>query len=264
MEWTHLIVLALIQGLTEFLPVSSSAHLILPSQLFGWTDQGLAFDVAVHVGTLAAVVLYFRTQLREVAVGWTRQLTGHGSSPESRLGWSVIAATLPILVVGGLLANWIELTMRSMTVIALTTIIFGLLLWWADRLGKRSREMPQIDIRVALLIGLAQVIALVPGTSRSGITLTAGLLLGFTRQASARFSFLLSIPLIAAAGVFKGVELWQTGGVDGWRDPLLGAMISFITALVCIKAFLALLDRIGMLPFVIYRLVLGGALLLVL
>ncbi|ENA28468.1 MULTISPECIES: undecaprenyl-diphosphate phosphatase [Pseudomonas] len=260
MEWFHVLILSLIQGITEFLPVSSSAHLILPSQLFGWPDQGLAFDVAVHVGTLLAVVLAFRHEVLATAMGWTRQVVTRQSSPESRLGWAIIIGTIPAALAGLMLEHYIESYARAALVIATSTIVFGLILWWADAKGSRTRDMDSLSWQSALVIGLAQALALIPGTSRSGITMTAALLLGFTRQAAARFSFLLSIPLILAAGGLKTVELIQTGTDAQWVDIAWGVGLSFISALLCIKLFLKALDKIGMLPFVIYRLALGAVL----
>ncbi|TBU95489.1 undecaprenyl-diphosphate phosphatase [Stutzerimonas kirkiae] len=263
MEWFHIIVLSLIQGITEFLPVSSSAHLILPSQLLEWPDQGQAFDVAVHVGTLLAVIMAFRRELLATSRGWFRHVLQGQASAESRLGWAIIIGTLPAALAGLIFEKHIEQYTRSMLVIAVTTILFGLVLWWADSKGKRSDELDRMSWSKALLIGLAQVLALIPGTSRSGITLTAALLLGFNRQAAARFSFLLSIPLILAAGGLKTLELVESGNGAQWNDMLLGALLSFLSALLCIKLFLAALNRIGMLPFVIYRLALGVALLFI-
>ncbi|TWI56694.1 undecaprenyl-diphosphatase [Pseudomonas duriflava] len=218
MEWLHVLILSLTQGITEFLPVSSSAHLILPSQLLGWPDQGLAFDVAVHVGTLLAVILAFRHEVLATATGWTRHLITRQPSAESRLGWAIIIGTLPAALAGLLLEDAIEQYTRSALVIASSTIVFGLVLWWADAKGQRVKEMDRLGWSSALLIGLAQALALIPGTSRSGITMTAALLLGFTRQAAARFSFLLSIPLILAAGGLKTVELIQAGTDAQWVD----------------------------------------------
>ncbi|MCM2971876.1 MULTISPECIES: undecaprenyl-diphosphate phosphatase [Larsenimonas] len=261
MEWMHVVALALIQGLSEFLPISSSAHLILPSQLFGWPDQGLAFDVAVHVGTLLAVIMAFWTEIKQILAGWFAHVFKRTPSEEARMGWCVLLGTLPALFFGYMFESVIESYARSALVIAATTIIFGLLLWWADKRGRRERDMPTLTFRDAFLIGVAQALALIPGTSRSGITITAALMMGFTRQAAAKFSFLLSIPLILAAGTLKGIELAQTGTDAYLFDILGGVVISFVSALVCIKLFLAALDRIGMLPFVIYRLVLGAVLL---
>ncbi|QLF94792.1 undecaprenyl-diphosphate phosphatase [Pseudomonas sp. ABC1] len=263
MEWFHIVILSLIQGITEFLPVSSSAHLILPSQLLGWPDQGQAFDVAVHVGTLLAVIMAFRHELHATTRGWFRHVLQGQASAEGRLGWAIIIGTLPAALAGLMFEDYIEQYTRSMLVIAVTTILFGLVLWWADTRSPRSDELDRMTWRKALLIGLAQMLALIPGTSRSGITLTAALMLGFNRQAAARFSFLLSIPLILAAGGLKTLELVESGSSAQWGDMLIGAALSFVSALLCIKLFLAALNRIGMLPFVIYRLGLGVALLFI-
>lgn len=257
----HTIALAIIQGLTEFLPVSSSAHLILPSQLLGWPDQGVAFDVAVHIGTLLAVLLFFYREIVAITGGWCRQVTGGGASDQSRLGWAIIIATLPIMVVGEPWSHWVEPYMRSALVIAISTIFFGLVLWWADRRDAQQRKLRDLNWKSALLIGVAQVLALIPGTSRSGITLTAGLMLNFSRDAAARFSFLLSVPTIVAAALLKSIELVSENGHPHWGAMLLGAVVSFVSGLICIKAFMALIQRMGMLPFVIYRLLLGALLI---
>lgn len=263
MDWLHILVLSIIQGITEFLPISSSAHLILPSQLLGWDDQGQAFDVAVHVGTLGAVILAFRHEVLAVSQGWLRQVFQRKSSPEARLGWLIILATIPAGLAGLFFEHLIEDYTRSMLVIATTTILFGLLLWYADAKGSRSVPMERMTWSQGLLIGLAQMLALIPGTSRSGITMTAALLLGFNRQSAARFSFLLSIPLILAAGGLKAVDLASSGAEAHWGDMLWGIVLSFVSAYLCIKLFLTALDKIGMLPFVIYRLALGVFLLCV-
>lgn len=261
MDWFEVTFLALLQGLTEFLPVSSSGHLILPAQLFGWADQGLAFDVAVHVGTLLAVMLYFHQDIREMTQAWFASVFKRHHNQQSLMAWGVIFATLPACFFGFLLNDFIEQRLRSTLVIAATTLIFGLLLWWADAKGRRNRDEDAFTLRDALWIGLAQALALIPGTSRSGITITAALMLGLTRQTAARFSFLLSIPLILAAGLFKGAELYQTGTEAQISHTLIGGLIAFGAALACIHLFLKLLDRVGMLPFVIYRLLLGAVLL---
>ncbi|XXF10391.1 undecaprenyl-diphosphate phosphatase [Pseudomonas sp. D1-3] len=263
MDWLHLLVLSLIQGVTEFIPVSSSAHLILPSQLLGWPDQGQAFDVAVHVGTLTAVVLAFRQQIAAIVSGWLGHVLYRRASPESRMGWMIILATIPAAVAGLVFESLIEQYTRSMLVIGTTTIVFGLVLWWADMNGSRDADMSRMTWRHALLIGLAQMIALIPGTSRSGITMTAALMLGFDRKSAASFSFLMSIPLILAAGSLKALHLVEQGDGAHWGDMAWGIGLSFISAFLCIKLFLAALDRIGMLPYVIYRLILGTFLLFV-
>lgn len=259
-EWIQTAILAIIQGLTEFLPISSSAHLILPSQLLGWPDQGLAFDVGVHVGTLLAVMIYFRAEVFTLLKAWLRSLTGTIDA-EGRLAWLVILATLPAIFAGFLLGGLIDQYGRSILVIAATTLIFGVLLGWADARRTEKRSTEGLGVRDACLIGLAQAVALIPGTSRSGITITAALMLGFDRQSAARFSFLLSIPVILGAGSLKGVELYQAGAGAYWLQVGIGALIAGLSALACIHLFLKWLDRVGMKPFVIYRLLLGVVLL---
>ena len=252
--------LAIIQGLTEFLPISSSAHLILPSALLDFPDQGLAFDVAVHVGTLAAVVWYFRHDLRRLIVAWLAQNFAGQKSDDARLAWLVIIATIPAGLAGLLFDSFIEQHLRSVMVIAATTIFFGLLLGLADRYSPLNRSLNTLRWRGAVLIGLAQALALIPGTSRSGITITAGLALGLDRVSAARFSFLLSIPIIVLSGGYKGIGLFELPAVP-WNQIILGVVLSAVTAYACIRAFLSLVDRIGMMPFVWYRLALGVVLL---
>jgi len=264
MELWHIIVLAVIQGLTEFLPISSSAHLILPSQVFGWPDQGLAFDVAVHVGTLAAVIWYFRAEVGRLTVAWVGDTVRGRVGQDSGLAWAVIAGTIPAGLAGLLLNDFIETSLRSGLVIAVSTIGFGLVLWWSDAVGRRNRDLPALTMKDAVIIGVAQALALIPGTSRSGITITAALFLGFGREAAARFSFLLSIPLILAAGLLKTLELAEQGGATDWAAIALGAALSFVSAVVCIHLFLKFLEQLGLMPFVIYRLVLGLLLLVML
>jgi undecaprenyl-diphosphatase len=262
MDLTQQILLAILQGLTEFLPISSSAHLILLPKLVGWADQGLDFDIALHVGTLSAVVIYFRRELQSMTRDWLRSLKTRQQTPESRLAWCVLFGTIPVGLFGLLFKDAIELYLRSPLVIAIATIVFGLLLWWADVVSKRRRDEYSLRASDVLFIGIAQAIALIPGTSRSGITITAGLALGLSRQAAARFSFLLSIPVITLAGLLTVRDiLVQHHPIDGGA-LLTGALISGITAYLCIYLFLKLLERVGMLPFVIYRLLLGLYLLL--
>jgi undecaprenyl-diphosphatase len=253
------VLLAIMQGLTEFLPISSSAHLVLPSEVLGWPDQGLAFDVAVHIGSLLAVVIYFRKDISELVSAWFRSLLGQGVSNESKMGWAVIVATIPAGLAGLLFDSYIEANLRSIAVIATTTIGFGLLLGLADK--KSFAKYQTVTMAVAIIIGFAQALALIPGTSRSGITMTAGLLLGLSRQLAARFSFLLSIPLIGAAGGLKMWQLIEMETAAPWGMIVIATAISSITAYLCIHWFLKLLDRIGFMPFVIYRLLLGTVLI---
>lgn len=258
METIQVFILALIQGLTEYLPISSSAHLILPSHLLGWPDQGLAFDVAVHIGSLLAVCTYFRQELQIIITSCWEQLCGGGGDEHSRLGWLLIWGTIPVGLAGLLFDDFIESHLRSIMVIALTTIIFGLLLGLVDKKGAQQLSMVQMNWRSATLIGLSQALALIPGTSRSGVTITAALALGYDRQSAARFSFLLAIPVIILSGGYKGLQLVDVSSSVAWGDIFLGIAISAATAFACIHFFLALVNRIGMMPFVWYRLILGG------
>lgn len=261
MSIIEIIVLALIQGLTEFLPISSSAHLILPSQILGWQDQGLAFDVAVHVGTLIAVVIYFRKEVVEILSAWFKSFGEQGATDDSKLGWWIILGTIPAAVLGLIFKDLIELYLRSAWVIAVTTIVFGLLLWYADVKGKQTKTIYQLTWKSALMIGMAQAMAMIPGTSRSGITMTAGLMLGMNKQSAARFSFLLAIPVISMMGLYYTIELAVGDHVVDWTTLLLGAGLSFISAYACIFLFLKIIERMGMMPFVIYRLLLGVGLI---
>jgi len=266
MTTVEILILAIMQGLTEFLPISSSAHLILPSAILGWKDQGLAFDVAVHVGTLLAVLLYFRKEVGRMAVAWVGSIKGNQDNFDGKLAWWIIFATIPAGLFGLLGKDFIEENLRSALVIAATTLLFGVLLGFADiKAGKRTAEenvdIEKLGFKGAMLIGLAQAVALIPGTSRSGITMTIGLMLGLSRDNAARFSFLLSIPAIAMAGSYLTLKLiLSTEGVD-WQAIGLGSVISFVSAYACIHYFLILLDKLGMMPFVIYRMVLGFGLL---
>jgi undecaprenyl-diphosphatase len=257
MEFLHIVALAILQGLTEFLPISSSAHLILLPELSGWQDQGLAFDVSVHVGTLIAVVWYFRAEVLAMARDWSLSLARRESVGESRLAWAVLLGTIPVGIAGLLFKGVIENELRSPLVIAAATIVFGLLLWWADAQGQRVRNEHTLTWKDVLVIGVAQAIALIPGTSRSGITMTAGLMMGLDRSAAARFSFLLSIPVIVLAGGLNALELAAAEAPVEWGTLALGAVISAVSAYLCIHLFLKLLERMGMLPFVIYRMLLG-------
>ena len=262
MDWLQVVVLSIVQGLTEFLPISSSAHLILVPVLTDWEDQGLAFDVALHLGSLTAVVLYFRLELVRMTASWIGSLRSGawrrgGGDPDARLAWWVLLATLPVCVVGFAFRDLVALGMRSPVLIGVSLIGFGLLLGYADWRRRSGRSEYQLTLKDALVIGGAQALALIPGTSRSGITITAALLLGMSREGAARFSFLLSIPVIALAG---GLEV--SGLI---RDPtpidlpalMVGTLLAGISAYLCIHYFLIAIKRIGMQPFVVYRILLG-------
>jgi len=264
METLHILLLALVQGITEFLPISSSAHLILAPKLFGFADQGMAFDVAIHVGSLLAVIGYFRNELNQIIRDFFASLGRPENSTEhSKMGWMIIIATIPIIFTGLFFKSFIELHMRTAMMIAIPTIIFGLLLYWSDLKGRKEREASSVAWKDALIIGLFQSIAIFPGTSRSGITMTAGLMLGLTRKAASKFSFLLSIPTIIMSGIYVTYRLVSSSEQIIWSDLLFGATLSFASAYLCIHLFLSFIERCGMLPFVVYRLILGVVLLFI-
>lgn len=256
----HLVVLAIVQGITEFLPISSSAHLILVPALTGWDDQGLAIDVAMHIGTLFAVMLFFRRDTVRLVSGGIDALRGR-LTDDARLSLQVIAATVPVVIAGLLLKEHIANDWRSPALITVTTAVFGIVLWLADRRAAGARgTVASLTWRDAMIIGLAQALALVPGVSRSGITMTAALVLGQRRPEAARFSLLLSIPTTAAAGVLGGADLIQSGSVALQTDAFVAGMLAFFSALAAIAGLMAWLRRATFLPFVLYRLILAGLL----
>jgi len=258
----QLIILALIQGITEFLPVSSSAHLILVPLLTDWQDQGLAIDVAAHFGSLFAVVFYLRKDISRILIaGFDSIKNKEVTTQDSRLFWYLAIASLPVLVAGFLLRDFVSAYLRDPLIIAYASIGFGLLLWYADVKGKRLRQIDSINLRDAILIGLAQALALVPGTSRSGITMTAALLLGLDRTSAARFSFLMAVPIILAAGGYESLKLILSEVSVDIINFSVTAFLSAISALLAIHVFMKFLDKVGMLPFVIYRVVLGVVLI---
>lgn len=264
LEFVQSSVLAFIQGATEFLPISSSAHLILLPTLFGWNDQGLAFDIAVHVGTLVASVAYFKDQIYKVSRAWVASLFGGAKTSDSNLAWFIIIASVPVAVAGGLAWNLVQTDFRTTTVIGLATLIFGLLLWFADHFRRGKRQLRDLRLTDAILIGIAQAIAIIPGTSRSGIAITVGLMLGLSRKEAARFAFLLAIPVIAMAGGWQLIVVLSTEFAIDWRLFGVATLVSATVAYLSIHYFLAFIEKVGMLPFVIYRLVLGFLILAVL
>ncbi|AQW83519.1 undecaprenyl-diphosphate phosphatase [Campylobacter pinnipediorum] len=258
MDLIQTIVLALVQGFSEFLPISSSAHLILVPELLGWKDQGLVFDVAVHIGTLFAIVFYFRDMVFSALKDFFCSIKSKKNVGQSRLVWAVGFGTIPAGIIGLFIKDIIEDYARNGLVIAFTTIIFGIILFFADKKNGNKQEN-DINIKIALIIGLAQAFALIPGVSRSGVTISMALLLGFSRVASANFSFLLSIPIIILAG---GVKLLKINSSDVVvSDLLIGMFVSGISAYICVKLFISIISKISMLPFVIYRILLGCFLL---
>ncbi|HJM71730.1 MAG TPA: undecaprenyl-diphosphate phosphatase [Gammaproteobacteria bacterium] len=252
MDLIQALILAIIQGMTEFLPVSSSAHLILVPKIIGWNDQGLLFDIALHFGTLLAVLIYFRDDLAQMIEDLLRNRSHNIMQSDVMI---LIIATIPVVIVGGLFNDWIENNLRSSNVIATTSIIFGLILLASD---KFSSSKNNLTLRIGLLIGLAQVLALIPGVSRSGITITMGLFMGLGRVKSAKFSFLLAIPVILGASVLQIYESYSIAFSSiNYVLLLTGLSVSFLFAYFTIHWFLAFVTKVGMFPFVIYRIALG-------
>jgi undecaprenyl-diphosphatase len=273
MDVIHILVLALVQALTEFLPISSSGHLVLASYFLGWEYQGIAFDLALHFGTLLAVLVYFRADLGAIAREVLRWRPGRPMNALQRLGLGLGISTIPAVIVGLAMGDAGALLLRHPLVIAANLIVFGLLLGWADRRVRDTRfqqatadadfvedanaVFSRFTLRHALLIGCAQALALVPGTSRSGITLTAGLFLGLTRAAAARYSFLMSVPVMILAIVHTGWQMRDAPAAIAWGDFALGAAVACLAGLGVIHVFLNVIRRMGVQPFVIYRVLLG-------
>jgi undecaprenyl-diphosphatase len=255
------IVLGIVQGLTEFLPVSSTAHLRIVPAFFGWDDPGAAFTAVTQLGTMTAVIIYFRADLYRVARAWLASLRRPElrGALDARMGWYLIIATVPIVIFGKLFEHPIENGARDLYVIGTTLIVFGLVLFVADRVGRRDRQLEDIQTRDGVAIGLAQSIALIPGVSRSGSTISAGLFLGLTREAAARFSFLLSIPAVVLSGVYelskivRGTESTDTGA----GSLILATVLAFVFGYLSIAFLLRYLTTHDLTPFVIYRVVLG-------
>ncbi|MEE8444641.1 MAG: undecaprenyl-diphosphate phosphatase [Alphaproteobacteria bacterium] len=256
----HIVVLAVVQGITEFLPISSSAHLILVPKLTGWPDQGLFIDVAVHVGTLGAVIAYLWRDVWLMLAGVGRLAMGQITAG-ARLLALLALATIPVVAAGYAMQEVWGGNLRDTEIIAWATIAFAVLLFIADKLSLTVRRIEHLTVASAVLIGASQILALIPGTSRSGITMTAARALGFERSEAARFSMLLSIPVIVAAGALSSFKIYQAGDVQLGRDALLSAGLSFVIAFIAISAMMAWLRRASFTPFVIYRLALGALLL---
>ncbi len=258
MSWTQIVVLAIVQGLTEFLPISSSGHLVLVPGLVGWPDQGLVFDVAVHFGSLLAVCLYFRNDVVQLLHGGASVLRGNIEDPYARLAFGIGIATIPVATAGYLCADFIEANLRSPNIIVVTLSGFGILLFLADRFGPKTREFSRIRLKDTVIIGIAQMLALVPGTSRSGVTITAAMALGLRRQDAARFSFLLSVPAIALATAYKVYTMFRDDIQANWAELGVAVVISAFVAYLSIEFFMRVVNAIGVLPFAIYRVLLAG------
>ena len=258
----HIFLVAIVQGITEFLPISSSGHLILLPQVAGFRDQGQLIDVAVHVGTLLAVLIYFWADMRIAIMGLPRLMTGRADTPGARLALLLLVASVPAVAFGLLLKlTGLDIALRSITVIGWTTLIFGALLYWADQVGESSKSAKDWNMTDAMVIGVWQAIALIPGTSRSGITITGARFMGYARQDAARVSMLMSVPTIIASAVFLGGEAALEANLALLRDGAIAAVFAFASALVALSLMMRLLRRVSFTPYVIYRMVLGVTLL---
>ncbi|AVJ56112.1 undecaprenyl-diphosphatase [Idiomarina sp. OT37-5b] len=257
MDLWQAIILGIVQGITEFLPISSSAHLILMPALTGWSDQGVGFDLSVHVGTLLAVIIYFRKDVAGLLIDGLKSIPAGQSVGQSKLSWSIVVATIPACIAGVLLLDYIDSALRAVGVIITTTVVFAVLLAAADRWGRGRRQLTDIGIVDAIIVGIAQALALIPGTSRSGATITAGLFLGLDRETASKFSFYMAIPITLAAASLKLLSIWNDGISVDWLGFAIGGVASFITAITAIHLFLKWLNQFGMWPYVIYRLVLA-------
>lgn len=258
----HLFLIAAIQGLTEFLPISSSGHLMLLPALTGIKDQGLALDVAVHVGSLFAVIVYFRSDVRIAAAGCLRLARGRVDTHGAFLALCLVVSTIPVILVGLLIkVTGLQEVMRSVAVIGWTMLGFGILLYWVDKTGSSDKISDRWTLRDAAFMGLAQVLALIPGTSRSGITITAARHLGYERHGAAKLSMLMSIPTIFASGLLLAADVVDTADWDTARDGLIAAAFSFAAALFALSLMMRLLNSVSFTPYVIYRVILGIMLL---
>jgi undecaprenyl-diphosphatase len=261
MGWFEAVVLGLVQGLTEFLPVSSSAHLRIVGTAFGWDDPGAAFTAITQIGTEAAVVLYFRRDIARIIGAWVLSLVGRRKNdPDARMGWLIIIGSIPIIVLGLLLQDRIETQFRDLRIVAIALVAFSLVLFAADRVGRKKLELADLTVRDGVLYGLAQAVALIPGVSRSGGTITMGLFLGYTRAAAARYSFLLAIPAVLGSGFYEAYGALKGDGqgppID-WPATIVATVIAFFVGLSVIAWLLRYLNRGSFTPFVVYRVLLG-------
>ena len=263
MDIYQAIILAIIQGVTEFLPISSSAHLILIPKIVNWQDQGLSFDIAVHFGTLLSVIIYFRKIIISLKKDFFLSIINQKLVGNSKISWGIVMATIPVGLVGLISHDFIENNLRSVEVIAWTTVIFAITLGIADFYNKSLKQRKNVlSWSCMFLIGCAQALALVPGTSRSGITLTIGLLLGLNRKLAAQFAFLLAIPVIALSAGLEVVKILEQPNFGNWLFLTIGFIISFITAYITIKIFMMFIEKYTLIIWVIYRLILGLFLIL--
>jgi undecaprenyl-diphosphatase len=263
MGWFEAVVLGVVQGLTEFLPISSNAHLRIVGAAFGWEDPGAAFTAITQIGTELAVLLYFRRDIVRIIGAWVSSLfrRERRGDPDARMGWLIIIGSIPIVVLGLLFQKQIETTLRDLRIVAIALVAFSLVLYWADRVGAKKRELGDLTVGHGITYGLAQALALIPGVSRSGGTITAGLFLGYTRAAAARYSFLLAIPAVLGSGLYEAYKALKGSGVHGaqvdWAPTIVATVLAFGVGLAVIAWLLRYLNRGSFVPFVVYRVLLG-------
>jgi undecaprenyl-diphosphatase len=257
-SWFEAVVLGIVQGLTEFLPISSSAHLLILSQLFGWDDPGAAFTAVTQIGTELAVIIYFRREIAAILRAWAKSIGDADArrDPDARIGWLVIIGTIPIAVLGVLFKDQIETVARNLWLVSIMLIVFGVILGVADALGARVKTERELTMRDGILFGLAQSLALIPGVSRSGATISAGLAMGYTRAAAARYAFLLAVPAVLASGLFEARKIGDETNV-AWGPTLLATVIAFSVGFAVIAWLMKWLTTRTYLPFVLYRIALG-------
>lgn len=261
--WLEAIILGVVQGLTEFLPISSSAHILIVSQLFGWSDPGAAFTAVSQIGTECAVLLYFRRDLARILIAWSGSIR-HPTRPrnaDARMGWYIIIGTIPIAMLGVTFAHQIETAARNLILVASTLIVFGIVLGIADRFGRKRIGLDGLRARDAVIFGFGQALALIPGVSRSGATISTGLALGYTREAATRYAFLLAIPAVLASGIFEATKIGGEGTVS-WGPTILATVIAFAIGYAVIAWLLRYVATHSYTPFVIYRIALGIVVLL--
>ncbi|MCB9412505.1 MAG: undecaprenyl-diphosphate phosphatase [Actinobacteria bacterium] len=265
MSWFEAIVLGIIQGLTEFLPISSSGHLLILSQIFGWDDPGAAFTAVSQIGTETAVLIYFRRDIWRIISTWTKSLYTPAlrGQIDARMGWYVIVGTIPIGFFGFFFSDQIETAARNLWLVATVLIVFGIILGIADRVGRKTRELETLSMRSGLLFGLGQALALIPGVSRSGATITTGLFLGFTREAATRYAFLLAIPAVLASGLYQATKIGDEANVP-WGQTIVATAIAFVIGYLVIAWLIRYVATNSYMPFVIYRVALGSLVLVLL
>ena len=262
MSWFEAVVLGVVQGLTEFLPISSNAHLRIVGAVFGWHDPGAAFTAIIQIGTELAVLLYFAKDIGRIVAAWVSSLFNRErrGDPDARMGWLIIVGSIPIVILGLLFQKQIETNLRDLRIIAIALVVFSLVLYVADRRGAKTRHIDELTVGHGVTYGLAQALALIPGVSRSGGTITAGLFLGYTREAAARYSFLLAIPAVLGSGLYEAYKAFK-GGIAGaqveWPPTILATVLAFGVGLAVIAWLLRYLVRGSFVPFVVYRIVLG-------